>query len=156
MQTIEIDFDVHKKIELERTGFDDSPNAALRRLLGLPEIAARDAPPTPTQGAAQGWRETGEGNHLILPNGTLLQMTYNGRTYEGAIERGVWVVGGQEYGSPSGAAEGVARTKRGGRAKLNGWIYWKAKRPGEREWTSVLDLSKAARAAYKAQAMATS
>ena len=35
MRTIKIDFDIHKRIEMERRGFDDPPNAALRRLLGL-------------------------------------------------------------------------------------------------------------------------
>ena len=34
-QIIEIDFDVHKKIEAERKGFSDSPNDVLQRFLDL-------------------------------------------------------------------------------------------------------------------------
>ena len=144
MRNIEIDFDVHKMIELERTGFDDSPNAALRRLLGL-AAASTETPAKPARNG--GWKDGG--SDLMLPNGTRLQMTYNGRTHEGAIERGVWVVDGQEYGSPSGAAEAVARTKSGTRPKLNGWIYWKALLPGATEWATIDALSKAAHAARK-------
>ena len=33
--TIEIDFDIHKRIEMERQSFTESPNDVLRRLLGL-------------------------------------------------------------------------------------------------------------------------
>ena len=38
--SIEIDFDIHKLIELERRSFTEKPFIALRRLLKLPEVEA--------------------------------------------------------------------------------------------------------------------
>lgn len=35
MRTIEVDFDIHQLIELERRNFEETPNDVLRRLLGL-------------------------------------------------------------------------------------------------------------------------
>ena len=35
MRKIDVDFDVHQLIELERRNFGESPNDVLRRLLGL-------------------------------------------------------------------------------------------------------------------------
>lgn len=141
MRTIDIDFDVHKKIELERTSFEESPNTALRRLLGLPEQAqAQQA----TEGALKsGWRDK---DGLVLPHGTRLRMTYGGRTHEGVIDRGAWVVEGDNYYSPSGAA-GVARTKSGSSTKLNGWNYWEVQLPGSSNWNKILELSRMQKAA---------
>ena len=34
-RSVEIDLDVHKRIELAREGFSETPNAVLRRLLGV-------------------------------------------------------------------------------------------------------------------------
>lgn len=134
MRTIEIDFDVHKRIELERKGFEESPNTVLRRLLGLPPEKAT------TQDAANdlssAWRDK---NGCTLPHGTRLRMTYGGRTHEGVIDHGVWIVEGETYHSPSGAA-GVARTRGGFQTKLNGWNYWEVQLPGAEEWIKINDL----------------
>jgi hypothetical protein len=45
LQTIEIDFDVHKRIELERTSFTETPNAVLRRLLSIDGCQPATEPP---------------------------------------------------------------------------------------------------------------
>jgi hypothetical protein len=136
VRTIEIDFDIHKMIELERKSFDEDANTALRRLLGLPakattpEVAAGNLKPA--------WHDK---DGLTLPHGTRLRMTYAGRTYEGVIDEGAWIVEGERHHSPSGAA-GVARTKTGGRTNLNGWNYWEVQLPGTEKWTKIMEVPK--------------
>ena len=128
--TIEIDFDIHKLIEAERRGFDDPPVAALRRLLKL-----GDAPQTrPTeQAAGRPWTY----KNVVLDHGTQLRMRYNHRTHEGRIVDGRWLVEGEFYDSPSGAAVGVARTKEGKQTALNGWDYWEVKKPRNDKWLPI-------------------
>lgn len=131
MRTIEIDFEIHKLIEMERRGFDEPEYVALRRLLKLGQ---------PKCNAPSGTRETPQGrawSHggVILPHGTQLQMKHNGQRYEGQIINGVWVVEGHSVTSPSAAANAVARTKDGKPAGVNGKVYWEVKRPGESKWT---------------------
>jgi hypothetical protein len=153
-RTIEIDFEVHKRIELERRGFTETPNAVLRRLLKIDETVAvskgsatdqrasnvhHRAPntiSTPFGGAP--W----SGKRVTLPHGTLVQMEYNGRQHSGSIQDGLWVVEGGQYKSPSAAAGGVARTRRGKPTSLDGWIYWRVKRPGDTEWIAIQQLRK--------------
>jgi hypothetical protein len=134
MRTIEIDFDVHKLIENERSSFEESQNAALRRLLklGAPKVAGRGngAGATPHNGA---W--TGKGVKLI--SGTRLRMEYRGKEHHGVIEDSDWVVDGRRFKSPSAAAGGVAETKSGTRPSLDGWKYWQVKRPGDADWLSL-------------------
>ncbi len=126
---VEIDFDVHKRIEAERRSFTETPNAVLRRLLLIDS-----APPAPGNG--RGW----SGRGVNLPHGAEIRMEYNGRVYNGVIQDGQWVVEGRKYKSPSGAAGGAARTKSGRRTSLDGWNYWQFRRPGEATWASIRSL----------------
>ncbi len=130
MRTIEIDFDVHKAIENERRGFDESPNDALRRLLGLPQGKSVPAKNSAAIEKRKDWADKG----VVLPHGTQLRMEYSGRTHAGEIVDGEWVIGGMKFDSPSGAASGVALTKKGKRTKLDGWKYWFVRRPSEAQW----------------------
>lgn len=127
-KTIEIDFDVHKAIELERKSFDETANAALRRLLGLPSCGAQSG-----QDVGRPW----VGKGVTLPHSTEVRMEYNGREHWGAIQNGSWLVEGRTYGSPSAAAGGAARTKAGKKPSLDGWNYWRVKLPGEESWHSL-------------------
>lgn len=133
MRTIEIDFDVHKAIELERTSFSESENEVLRRLLKLG--AASVATPSAETGGLP-WTRKG----VTLPHGTKLQMQYNGRQYNGAVENGQWVVEGERFSTPSGAASRVAVTKNGNHTSLDGWAYWYVKRPGDTDWIEIRKL----------------
>lgn len=135
-RTIQIDFDVHKRIELERRGFDESDNDVLRRLLAIgdPVHATLTAPQVPADGRA--WSAKG----VTLPHGTALRMEYNGRVHVGEVRDGQWVVEGKGFSSPSGAAGGVATTKSGKRANLDGWEYWQVKPPASPTWISILEL----------------
>ena len=136
MRTIDIDFDVHKHIESERTSFSDTPNDVLRRLLGLGTSPIGPLPPTSPESGGSFW--TGKG--VTLPHGTELRMEYNGRQYSGVIENGKWLVEGKCFNSPSGAACGITTTRDGKRPTLDGWIYWYCKRPGDTDWTSIKQL----------------
>jgi len=132
MRTIEIDFDVHKRIELERASFAETPNAVLRRLLQINGTASA-VTIQPTSGRA--WSS----ENVTLPHGTELRMEYNGRVYKGSLDDGRWLVDGKEFNSPSSAA-GVALTKDGRYSNLNGWMYWQVKRPGDTDWISLKQL----------------
>ncbi|MEJ1969542.1 MAG: hypothetical protein WDN03_13055 [Rhizomicrobium sp.] len=134
-RTIEIDFDVHKLIENERTGFTESANDALRRLLKLPPRAAAK-PGKKAVNGHRSWSDEG----VTLAHGTALRMRYNGRLHEGEIVDGKWIVDGKTFDSPSGAASGVAITKSGKHTRLDGWIYWEAKQPGEDNWARITSL----------------
>ena len=131
-RTIEIDFDIHKLIEGERKSFAEAPNDALRRLLHLPARA-----PAKSLKKADDQRRSWSGEGVTLPHGTTLKMRYNGRQHEGEIVDGQWVVDGKIFDSPSGAASGVAITKGGKRTRLDGWIYWQVKVPGDTSWTLI-------------------
>ena len=141
-RTIEIDLDVHKLIEAERRNFAESDNDALRRLLRIDVSAAGGTTP-PT-------RRSWKGSGVELPHETSLRMTYNGVTHTGKIEDGVWLVAGERFSSPSGAASSVGRTKAGSKTRLDGWKYWEAKTPGTEKWISIYALWKGAEAIRKA------
>jgi hypothetical protein len=137
MEKLEIDWDIHKLIEAERRGFDEPPYVALRRLLKLP-------PPAPittakeTIGAGIPWSEEG----VMVPHGSAARMEYlrGSQVYEGQFLNGRLVVNGQSFDTLSAAASALAVTKDGSKTNLNGWQYWKAKFPGEKNWKSLDDL----------------
>tara|TARA_R110000751_G_scaffold212691_1_gene316238 strand:- start:340 stop:885 length:546 start_codon:yes stop_codon:yes gene_type:complete len=69
-------------------------------------------------------------------------MDYNGRTHEGEIFDGSWLVEGKRFSSPSAAAGSVARTKNGNRTNLDGWKYWSVQLPGEPNWRKLSEMRK--------------
>jgi hypothetical protein len=134
LRTIEIDFEVHKRIEVERQSFAETPNAVLRRLLDI--SSNQTGPAHATSDLGRPWA----GKGVTLPHGTELRMEYNGRVHTGIVQNGAWMVEGGQYKSPSAAAGGVARTKDGNRTSLDGWIYWQVKRPGDINWIGIGEL----------------
>jgi hypothetical protein len=136
MRTIEIDFDIHKLVEGERRSFDETPNDALRRLLKLPKKTNEEAQ---RSALAVGNQLPWQGDGVVLPHGTKLRMIYGRpkKTYTGSISNGEWVVEGQKFDSPSGAASAVAVTGKGQKTRLNGWDLWHAQLPGENKWTLI-------------------
>src|SRR5690348_4983985 len=101
--TIEIDFDVHKAIEMARQSFSETPNDVLRRLLKIGQGAGSLPETGPPRGSGRPW----SGKGVVLPHGTRLRMEYNGRSHSGEIIDGQWHVESGVYGSPSAAAVGV-------------------------------------------------
>jgi hypothetical protein len=146
MRSIDIDFDVNKVIEVARESFSESPNDVLRRLLKIGEKSGntKDRAPAPDDGASMPVGRPWSGKGVTLPHGTAIRMEYNGTMHTGSIEDGEWVVGGVRYRSPSAAAGGVARTRSGSSPSLDGWIYWRAKRPGDARWVAIQKLREAA------------
>jgi hypothetical protein len=135
MRTIEIDYDIHRLIQLERRSFDEPEYIALRRLLKLGE-PTEEARAAAAQDRLRGWSKGG----LTLPHGTELRMEYNGILHLGRIADGAWEVEGHRESSPSGAASAVARTKDGERVNINGKAYWQVRRPGDSDWVPYADL----------------
>ncbi len=146
LRQIEIDFDIHQMIELERRGFDELPFMALRRLLKLPEInrAAKSDKPMlaqhlgPTEGGGRPFVEDG----VSIPHGSYAQMKYmrGQQVYEGQFLDGKLVIKGIKYSALSPAASALGITKKGVTTSLNGWLYWEAKFPGESTWRKLSDL----------------
>ncbi len=138
LRSIEIDFDIHKMIELERRGFDEPEHLALRRLLKLATSEENPKASNSKNSVSPGRPWSGKG--VELPHGTELRMEYNGQVFRGKIENGEWVVEGARSKSPSDAAGRAATTKSGTRPSLNGWIYWDVKRPTDADWRALKSL----------------
>jgi hypothetical protein len=145
MKTIEIDFDIHRLIELERKGFDEPENAALRRLLKLPRLDAPSTDKKAVNGSDEADTAAGIGvawswKGVVLPHGTQLRMDYRGQMVRGHVDQGKWVIDGKSYTSPSDAAGSSVVTKSGERPSLNGWVYWEVKRPNDGNWRKLQSL----------------
>jgi negative regulator of replication initiation len=93
-RSIEIDFDVHKRIEAERTSFGESANDVLRRLLG---IGQRENKASVMIAAAAEHGRSWTGKSVMLPGGTQVRMDYNGQQLTGVITDGKWIVEGREF-----------------------------------------------------------
>jgi hypothetical protein len=126
---IEIDVEVNRWIESKRVSFEQTHNDILRAEAGLPPVSLRPAATNATSNgeAASAWTAKG----ATLPAGTRLRMSYNGKTFNGAIESGSWLINGARYVSPSAAASTLAGVS------LNGWIYWEAQLPGTDRWQPI-------------------
>jgi hypothetical protein len=142
-RTIEVDFEVHKRIEMDRRNFAETPNEVLRRLLGIDSAKNGGNRAGGLEPAGRSW----SGKGVSLPHGSLLRMKYNGKQHFGEINNGEWLVEGKRYRSPSAAAGGVAITKSGAHPSLDGWIYWDVKRPGEDGWIPISELRRLVRPA---------
>ena len=150
MQTrmIEIDFQVHQLIELERKGFEDTPNAVLRRKYGLADLGPTGARPGVSNAdrpakelvpidANRPWAGKGKSTGLMLPHGTQLRIDYNGQCILGRVDNGSLVFEGQRFNSPSGAAVALCSTRSGRKTALNGKTLISACPPGKSRWASL-------------------
>lgn len=140
---IDIDVEVHKRIESARLSFNETENVILRRLLGMDgdqliSLAEAPVPGTRATGGGVGeggWSKTSRnGRNVFLPNGTKLRAAYAGKEMTGDIKRGMWVVEGQKFTSPSAALNAFARTHAGETVNLNGWRHWEVRVPGAQTW----------------------
>lgn len=139
MRTIEIDFEVHKAIELERRSFDETPTTVLRRLLGIEPAEAeqdKEAEMSTALSARDGgpWVGKGKSAGLTLAHGTELRMHYNDQRFTGRVDNGALVIGEKRFSSPSAAARGLCRTKKGSKTSLNGKELIDVRLPGEADW----------------------
>ena len=130
---------MHQRIEAERKSFDDPPNAALRRLLGLgaPKraVSANDATERfPDEIAARpnaAWRSKG----VALPDGTELRVDYSEVSASGQVVGGRLFFHGKAFPTPSAAVMSVVETAHGSAVSaINGWKYLYARLTGEDKW----------------------
>jgi len=138
LRPIEVDVEVYRFLESRRTSFSQTHNDILRGIAELKPVTS-----SPPNGAGNGvdhgeWSWKG----VTLPNGTKLRMSYNGQTHYGEVLQGAWHVGGAIYRTPSAAAGGVARSKKGSPVSLDGWGYWEIKKPESDRWTQIDKLRK--------------
>ena len=137
LQRIDIDFDIHRKIENERRGFDEPPYMALRRLLGLPEKAVE----TPGDDSfREGVPFVEDGVSILHGSDARMRYLRGTQLYEGKFLDGMLVVGDKKYPTLSAAASDLARTKEGKKTSLNGWLYWEMRAPGTARWRMLKDL----------------
>ena len=135
MRTIEVDWQVRQMIEAERRAYDDPPNAALRRLLGIDPAerpldvsAISEAHYIGTGSASWNWKG------VTLPEGTELRVEYSEVRAGGHVARGLLTFDGEGYKAPSQAVMAVVARRRGNSAaptSINGWQYLHALLPGE-------------------------
>lgn len=144
MKTIQIDFDVHKAIEAQRTGFDDEPNDVLRRLFKLKPRDKRpnlDINPDELSQSIETMLDGGWiSKNVDLSAGTKVRMEYDGVTHMGEIVDGKWHVEGEDFKSPSGAAVYVVSKQRGQHTSVNGWNYWQVLDETKGKWVLLKDL----------------
>ncbi len=120
MAMIDTDFEVFKALTAMRESEDVTYNDVLRDLLGLRRSHQRRV-----QRGVEGCVFRG----VSFPEGTQFRATYKGKTYLAEIKGGAWVDHeGSSHTSPSEAAHAITRTS------VNGWRFWKFKRPGDPSW----------------------
>jgi len=105
----------------------------------IDEKTAEHARPSSSPEKQHGW----EGGGVILPNGTVAEMIYNKQVGRAKIHNGRWSVAGQLSLSPSDAAGAAVLTRKGKRPSINGWIYWRVKRPNDEAFILLDELRKA-------------
>lgn len=137
MRTIEVDWEVRQMIEAERRGYDDPPNAALRRLLEI------DTPERPTDVSASArahdigtssasWNWKG----VTLPEGTELRVAYSEVLAGGHVAKGQLTFDGEGFKTPSRAVMAVVARRRGTSSapSINGWQYLQVLLPEENQF----------------------
>ena len=121
--TIEIDFEVFKEITNRRLTEEVTPNDVLRELLNLP--------PRKKQAYDES-RKLGEmpwvTKNISFPHGTEFKATYKGKEYSAVVNNGALELDSKRFSSPSAAAMFITNTP------VNGWIFWKYKEPGQKNW----------------------
>ena len=124
MAVIEVDFDVYKALTVMRPDELTTYNDVLRRLLEIDGSSQNSSALMQASHGNGGCNFRG----VFLPNGTQLHATYKGKTYLAGISDGFWIgQDGKRRNSPSDAACAITKTN------VNGWRFWKAKRPGDGE-----------------------
>lgn len=126
MQSIDIDFDVFKKLTVMRESESDTYNDVLRRVLGLE--AKRSAHVNEeTSAQAPAWVTKG----VRFPSGTEFRATHKGVPYFARVVDGAFqMADGSRHDSLSAAAISITGNS------VNGWRFWECRVPGELKWVS--------------------
>ena len=73
---------------------------------------------------------------VIFPNGTALLSWYKDRAYYANVSDGTIEIMGEHVDTMSAAAQMVTK------GRVNGWEFWKCRRPGDAEFIPVKNLRK--------------
>jgi predicted CopG family antitoxin len=136
MHTIEIDFDVFKKLTNMRETEHVTYNDVLRRVLGLKSGASADtildraSGQEDARGSSGSWTTKG----VTFPATTEFRATHRGKPISGRVEAGALVVNGKRYETPSAAAVAVTETS------VNGWKFWECRLPGSSSWQLIASM----------------
>jgi hypothetical protein len=126
MRTIVISTDVFAVLWARRQPGEDSENAVLERLLGLPK-----GPPLPLLAAAAGQVRDGARNtyghggiynrmfDVHFPPGFEIFRTYKGREYAAVVQDGRWVMNAQSFPSLFALSMAIIDSRE------NPWMHWK-------------------------------
>ncbi|NHZ86779.1 MAG: DUF2924 domain-containing protein [Planctomycetia bacterium] len=128
MNTIEIDFDVYKKLTSLRETENVTYNDVIRRLLDLPQKRQeirKNIASLKTSLICKG---------VEFPEGTEFKSHYKGRHYRAVVEDGFIILNGKKYKSPSPAAVSITNNS------VNGWIFWECKLPNNQRWITLKSL----------------
>jgi hypothetical protein len=138
MHTIEIDFDVFKRLTVMRETETVTYNDVLRQALGM-----ASASPIPAHAKAEpqslDWRASSGSwttKGVTFPADTEFRASYRGETIHGRVEAGALAVNGKRYESPSAAAVAITGNS------VNGWVFWECKKPGSGSWQMIKSLRK--------------
>ena len=109
MATLDVDFDVFKKLTVRRKTEAMTCNDVIRELLELPPVGHEVRPSD-----GQVWIQKG----VSFPNGTMFRAIYKGVTYIAEVKYGRLELKGEPMNSLSEAANFVTNTT------VNGWRFW--------------------------------
>lgn len=124
MATIDVDFEVWKKLTALRKGEDDTYNEVIRRLLKLGKAKEDDSSST----GGTPWLVKG----VSIPHGTEFRFSHKGTLHVGTANEGALQLSdGRRFSSPSAAAVAITDTN------VNGWRAWECKLPGSSRWVQM-------------------
>lgn len=128
MQSIDIDFEVYKRLTLLRDNEETTYNDVIRKLLDIPVIKEED---TPIQNQEfLPWVTRG----YPFPHGTQFRAKYKGTMYFAEVNNGRLILNGKSFDSPSRAAISITNNS------VNGWMFWECKLPNQSFWNAISSL----------------
>jgi hypothetical protein len=130
MRNIVISIDVFAALWAKREAGEDSENAILERLLGLPKGPPLQVRMVAVAGAAQnGSGDGGIYNRMFdvhFPPGFEIFRNYKGNDYSAVVRDGRWIMGAQSYPSLFALSMAIVDSRE------NPWMHWKYRDPNGR------------------------
>jgi hypothetical protein len=130
MTTIDVDFEVFKKLTALRRSEDMTENEVLREVLGLAKPRPASNPMTPATTGGVPWVSKG----VAFPHGTQFRGTHKGQQYTAIVKNGALELNGKRFTSPSAAAVSITNNS------VNGWRFWECLLPGSTKWKLAVEM----------------
>lgn len=129
MYTVDVDFEVYKRLTNLRDTEEVTYNDVIRQLLGL-SSAKTEPQKTKDVSTVGDWVVKG----VRFPAGTEFRATYKGTLFQARVEAGALLLGVNRFTSPSAAAVSITKSP------VNGWRFWECKLPGKATWQLIESL----------------